>query len=388
MKAKTVWEMLKRTLSDWSEDRAPRLAAALAYYTIFSIAPVIIIVIAVAGMVFDEAAVRGEISAQLQSLVGAQAAEAIESMVANASRPTMNTIAGIVGVVVLIIGATGVFFQLQDALNTIWEVQPRPGQGIVATIRHRVLSFAMVLGIGFLLLVSLVLSATLSALGDVVMGQALMDTTVGQIVNIIVSFAVTTLLFAMIYKVLPDAKISWSDVWIGAAATSVLFTLGKWLIGLYLGRSALGSSYGAAGSLVILLVWIYYSAQILFLGAEFTQVYAQRFGRSIEPRPYAVRVSEDQRAREGLGHSKRAGATPEEAALPVAPRPAISLAFAHSPDGRLLVLRDPARRLPPERRSGGGSLLAFAAGLFFGARWIRRRASGAKARHDLEEDEG
>jgi membrane protein len=278
MDAKTIWSLLKETFSEWSEDKASRLAAALAYYTIFSLAPLLIIVIAVAGLVFGQEAARAELFAQIQGLVGQEGAQLIETMVESASQPTSGIIATTIAIATILFGAIGLFGQLQDALNTIWEVEPKPERGIFGMIKDRFLSFTMVLGIGFLLLVSLIISAVVSALNpyltDLLPGSIYLI----QILNFVISFGVITLLFAMIYKVLPDVEIAWSDVWIGAAVTSLLFSVGKFLIGLYLGNSSAGSAYGAAGSLVILLLWVYYSTQILLFGAEFTQVYAKRYG--------------------------------------------------------------------------------------------------------------
>jgi membrane protein len=275
---KELFELIKETFQEWNEDKAPRLAASLAYYTAFSIAPLLIVAIAIASAIFSEEAVRGQLDNQIQGVVGAQAADALQEMIANSSRDSSGVIASIIGVVTLLLGAAGVFGQLQDALNTVWEVPPKPNRGILKTLRDRFISFAMVLGIGFLLLVSLVISTVLSAVNGWVIGLLPSAEFLAQILNFAISFGVVTLLFASIYKVLPDTPIRWADVWIGAAVTALLFTIGKFLLGLYLGNSTIASSYGAAGSFVVLLVWIYYSAQILLLGAEFTQVYAKRHG--------------------------------------------------------------------------------------------------------------
>src|SRR5437868_557136 len=311
MNAKEIWELLKETFSDWNEDKAPRLAAALAYYTLFSIAPLLFIVIAIAGLVFGREAVQGQIQTQIQGLVGEQAATTIQSMVQGANKPSSSIIATVIGIVTLVFGAAGLFGQLQDALNTIWEVQPKPGRSFLDTLKERFLPFTMILGVGFLLLVSLVVSAGLSALGAFFSGLLPGLEFVWQIVNFVVSFGVITLLFAMIYKVLPDAKIAWNDVWIGAAATALLFTIGKVLIGLYLGRSAVGSTYGAAGSLIVVLIWVYYSTQLLFLGAEFTQVYARKYGSRIQPAENAVALTEDARAQQGIPRKEQVVAAAE-----------------------------------------------------------------------------
>lgn len=289
MKPKVIIELLKETLQEWQKDKTPQLAAALAYYTVFSLAPLLIIAIAIAGAIFGEEAARGEIVGQIQGLVGEAGATVIQTTIDNADKPGSNGgIASLISVVVLLFGASGVFAQLQDALNTVWEVEAKPGRGIKGFIRKRVLSFSMVLGIGFLLMVSLLLSAVLSGLSNYLSGLIPGLDIFWQLLNIAISFVVITILFAMIYKFLPDVKISWNDVGIGAIITAFLFTIGKFLLGLYLGRGSFASTYGAAGSLVIILAWVYYSAQILFFGAEFTQVYARRYGSKIVPDEHAV----------------------------------------------------------------------------------------------------
>lgn len=270
---KDTWTVLKKTVKDWIDDDVPTHAASLAYYTIFSIAPTLIIAVAVAGSIFGAEAARGEIQHQIQGLVGAAGAKVIEDMMASAAKPGAGLVASILGIVILIFGATGVFAALQTALNHIWGVQPKKTNGLLAFLRTRFLSFGMVLGVGFLLLVSLVVSAAISALGTWLHSGRFEQ--VWQTANFLVSFGVVTVLFAMIYKVLPDIKIAWRDVWLGAGVTAVLFNIGKFLIGLYIGKSSVASSYGAAGSFAVLLLWVYYSAMVLFLGAEFTQVYAR-----------------------------------------------------------------------------------------------------------------
>jgi membrane protein len=294
-------QLMKETFSEWSEDKVPRLAAALAYYTAFALAPLLLIAISVAGLVFGREAATNQIGQQLSGLLGPSAAESVNTMVAAAgANQGGGILASIIGVATLLFAASGVFGELQDSLNTIWEVQPKPDQGLLATVKQRFFSFAMVLGVGFLLLVSLVLSAALSALGGVVAGDQADQSLIWKAINFVVSFGVTTLLFALIYKVLPDVKIQWRDVWIGALVTALLFTLGKAAIGWYLGRPGTTSTYGAAGSFVALLLWVYYSAQILFFGAEFTQVYAKAYGSQIEPAENAVPVTEEARAQRGI----------------------------------------------------------------------------------------
>jgi membrane protein len=256
----------------------------------------------VVGLVFGQDAARGRIDEQIQGLVGQDAEKAIEEMIAGSQNQSSGILAGILGITALLFGATGVFSELHDALNTIWEVEPKPQSTVMAFIKSRFLSFTLVLGIGFLLLVSLVISAGLSAVGAFFASALPGAELLWQLVHLIISLATFSTLFAMMFKVLPDAEIAWRDVWIGAVATAVLFTIGKFLIGFYLGAGALSSTYGAAGALVIILVWVYYSAQILFLGAEFTQVYARRFGSRIVPSENAIPLTEERRAEQGMPH--------------------------------------------------------------------------------------
>lgn len=291
MSPKQVWRMLKTAFQQWNEDKAARLAAALAYYTLFSLAPLLILVIAIAGLFFDSAAVRQQIMGQVETLVGGTSADFVSTILDNANRPGNNSgiIASLISVGLLLVGATGVLTQLQLSLNTIWSVEARPDIGFLNLLRKRLLSLGMIIVIGFLLLVSLVISSMISGFSDYLNTLAPSLDTIVQVSNFAVSFGITTLLFAMIFKYLPDVVISWGDVWFGAAATAILFSLGKFLIGLYLGNSSFGSSYGAAGSVVILLVWVFFSAQILFYGAELTQVYSRRFGSQIQPNRFAMR---------------------------------------------------------------------------------------------------
>lgn len=290
MKTKTLWEVLKETASEWSEDNATRLAAALAYYTVLSIAPLLVLAVAVAGLVFGEEAARGQIASELSSVVGPQAGEGIQTVLTHAKKPDEGVLGSIVGGLVLLFGASGVFGELQSSLNAIWDVAPKPGRGIWGVVRQRFFSFTMVLGVAFLLLVSLVLSAVLTGLGNFLESHLPGGAVLWEIVNFAVSLGVITALFALLFKVVPDVQITWRDVWMGAAFTAVLFTLGKFLLGLYLGRASVASPYGAAGSVIVLVIWVYYAAQILFLGAEFTQVYARRRGSRIVPSDNAVPV--------------------------------------------------------------------------------------------------
>jgi membrane protein len=284
MKLKVVWDLLKQTCIEWYNDNTFTLGAALAYYTVFSIAPVLIIAIAVAGLIFSQEAAREQLTQEVSETVGQQVALALNDLIRYAQSPQQGILATIISVVVLIVGATSLFAQLQYSLNTIWNVQPKPGRGLWGVLRDRILSFTLVVSIGFLLLVSLAVSAALAALGKFLSGAGLPGgAALWQIVNAALSFGFITLLFALIYKFLPDVHIAWNDVWIGAAVTGLLFTAGKHLIALYLGQTNAVSPYGAAGSLVVVLLWVYYSSQILLLGAEFTEVYACRSGKPIVP---------------------------------------------------------------------------------------------------------
>lgn len=301
LKPHMMWRLMKDAASDWSRDRAPRLGAALAYYTVFSLVPFLVVVIAVIGLVFGEVAAQSAILSQIAELVGEQTAAAIKDMIQRADQPSTGLFATAVAVATLLIGASGVFGQLQDALNTVWGVEPKEGRGVWGFIKDRFLSFVAVLGTGFLLLVSLILNSALSALGKWFNGLLPLPEIVLQVMNFAVSFVIITGLFALIFKVLPDAKVAWRDVWIGAALTSALFTIGKFALGVYLGKSNVASAYGAAGSLVLVLLWVYYSAQILLYGAEFTQVYANRVGERIVPTPDAKVTDPHKAATNGAG---------------------------------------------------------------------------------------
>lgn len=304
MNIKTIFNLFKDTFTEWQEDKASRLAAALAYYTIFSLAPLVIIILGLVGYIFGQEATSGYLVEQMQGLVGQEGAALIQTIIAGAAQPTSSIVATIIGLVTLLLGASGVFGQLQDALNTVWGVAPKPGLGIWGFLQTRFLSFTMVLGIGFLLLVSLVLSAALSAL-DQFLVTLLSDASALalQLLNLVLSFGLVILLFAMIFKILPDVQIEWRDVWLGAAVTALLFSVGKFLLGYYLGRQSFGSTYGAAGSLLLILLWVYYSAQILLFGAEFTQVYTKRFGSGFRPAKNAIILTPKMRARQGMPHT-------------------------------------------------------------------------------------
>lgn len=295
MRPGVLWQLLREAASQWSEDKAPRMGAALAYYGVFSLAPLLLLAIAVAGLVFGEQAARGEVLGQIQSTVGPTAARAIEDLLKSASHPAQGVTATVVSLVVLLFGASGLFLELQDALNTIWKVAPRPGLGLMAMIRARLLSFAVVLGTGLLLLALLVVSTGLTVAETYVrpLARALPGGPwLWEAVNLVVSILLVAFLFALIYKLLPDAEVAWRHVGHGAVLTAVLFTAGKYAIGLYLGETSISSAFGAAGSVIVILVWVYYSAQILLFGAEFTRAYARRSGDRVPPSPHAVAVPE------------------------------------------------------------------------------------------------
>jgi membrane protein len=270
--------MARRSVADWVDDYAPSMGAALAYYTLFSLAPLLLIAVSIAGLVFGPDAARGEIFAELRDVIGDDGAAAAETLLQSLNKPAQGLVGTVVGLATLVVGAASVFGELQNALDRIWRAPARPGAGLWSLLRARLLTFGMVLGIGFLLVVSLLASTAIAAFGKryahAFGGWAI----VAEALNFVVSLAVVTALFAMIYKILPRVRIGWRDVWVGAAVTALLFSLGKSLIGLYLGRSGTASGFGAAGSLILVIVWTYYSAQIFLLGAEFTHVYAHARG--------------------------------------------------------------------------------------------------------------
>jgi len=276
---KQIWSLTRKSVEAWVDDYAPSMGAALAYYTLFSIAPLLIIAIAVAGLVFGQDAARGEIVTQIQGLIGQEGAIAVQGLLKSANEPARDIFLTVVGIITLVIGATTVFAELQSDLDRIWRVPaPAKENGIWVLLRTRLLSFGLVLGLGFLLLVSLVISAAIAVLGKWWNGvfegwEALL-----QSLNFGISLAATTLLFALIYKIMPRARIAWRDVLVGAGVTALLLEIGKFLIGLYLGKTSVASGFGAAGSLVVLLVWVYFAAQIFLLGAEFTWVYSHAYG--------------------------------------------------------------------------------------------------------------
>jgi membrane protein len=274
------YRLLKETVRAWSQDNAARLSAAVAFYTVLSMTPLLVVAVAVAGLVFGEDAARGRIGAELSRFVGPTAGEGIETLLVHASTPTASVMGSLVSIVVLLFGASGVFVELQAALNAIWNVEPKPSSGIWAYARQRFFTFLMVLGVAGLLLISLVLSTLLSAAGKYFSHLLPGDPLSLEVINFVVSGLLIALLFALVFKVIPDADVAWHDVWPGALATSLLFSVGKLVLGWYLGRASVASPYGAAGSVMVLVIWVYYAAQIFFFGAEFTHVFAEhRRGR-------------------------------------------------------------------------------------------------------------
>jgi membrane protein len=303
---KAIFSLLKETMAEWSRDNASQLGAALAYYTALSLAPLLVLVVVIFSLVFGNTSFEGEIINGTQKAIGQDAAIVIRTVLRNAGTSGSGIIATVISIGMLMFSASGVFGQLKRALNTVWELQQRSDRGVTGMIKERLISFAMVLVAGSLLIASLLFDTVLSVLGNAVgawLPPALDPTRVFallqtlQVAQFLLSFVIFSLLFAFIYKAVPDAEIAWSDVWIGGIATSLLFTTGNVLIGLYLGRSSVGSAYGAAGSLVALLVWVYYSAQVFFIGAEFTQVYANMYGSRILPDDDAVAVLRKTRTR-------------------------------------------------------------------------------------------
>lgn len=278
-----MWMLLKDSAEAWLADKVPRLAAALSFYMIFSLAPLLIIVIAIAGLVFGQDEVRTQVAGQIQGLVGESGAQIVSRLLDSIDKPAANMVAAGIGLLTLLLGASGAFGELQESLNTIWKVAPKSSAGFAAILRSRFTSFLMILGLGFLLLVSLVISTAVAALGDWIATAISSSPFIPQALNLGLSFVVITALFAMMFKILPDAHVKWGDVWLGAAVTSLLFTVGKYLIGLYLARSSVASPYGAAGSLILILLWVYYSAQILYFGAEFTHTYWSRKRAQLSP---------------------------------------------------------------------------------------------------------
>jgi membrane protein len=298
MRARDFASVVRESAGAWMEDNALRLSASLAFYSVFSLAPLLVIAVSIGAIIFNEQTVRDQVAAQLEALAGPRAADALEALlVTTAAQKRTGALAAIVGMLAMVFGASGVFGELKDALNTIWGVVVKPGRTWLRLIRDRFLTFSMILSIGFLLLVSLLLSAILTAVSKYMNWLLPLPAWVWQTLDLLGSLCVVTVLFAMIFKILPNVRIGWHDVWTGAAVTSLLFVLGKFLIGFYLGASSITSAYGAAASVVIVLLWVYYSACILFFGAEFTKVYVCKFGSGIIPNHRAMLWSEAARAR-------------------------------------------------------------------------------------------
>lgn len=311
---KNRWvDMLKRSMDDWKEDKALRLSAALAYYSIFSLAPLLIITLGIAGLMIGKDAATGQLYGDLKNYVGAGPADALQSMVESANKPAQGIIATVVGFGALLLGASGVFGQLKDALNTVWEVESNSRSGLWGMLRDKLLNFGMVAVIGFLLLVSLLMTTAVAGLNHRMEAILPMPAFVWGAIGFIISMGIVTALFGLIFKVLPDVRIGWRDVWVGAVLTAVLFEIGKTGLSWYLGRESTASSYGAAGSIVLLLVWVYYTSCIVFFGAEFTQVYAQYRGRVIEPAANARKINADSRAPEGPPRTVEKGTNQEAA---------------------------------------------------------------------------
>lgn len=301
MRPRNVLTLLNKAASDWVDDGAMRLSSSLAYYAIFSLAPLLVIVISMAGLVFGEDAARGQLSQQIATIAGRGAGEAIQSAVqSSAAQKSTGVFATVLSTALLLFGASTVFAELKDALNTIWGVVVKPGRPFFTLVRDRFFSFSIVLAVGFLLLISLIISVLLAALGQFMSGRIQLSSAVWQTWDMVISFTLVSGLFAMIFKLLPNVRLRWRDVWLGAVTTALLFTLGKFVIGYYLATSSIASSFGAAGSVVIVLAWIYYSACILFFGAEITKGYARMFGSGIVPNSHAVLVDDLLRARLGL----------------------------------------------------------------------------------------
>jgi membrane protein len=336
--AKDIFKVFKTAAVDWMNDHAPRLGAALAFYTIFSLAPLLTMLISIAALWFSDNASQ-QIFHELGGIIGADNAAGLQKMLVQSGKESKGWFTAISSGVMLVVGATGVFVQLQDSLNEIWEVKPKPGQGIMGFIRHRLLSFAMVLAIAFLLLVSLLLTTALAAAGKFFSHMFGNADWLWQIVNFVVSFGLITLLFAMMFKYVPDAKVAWKDVWVGAVVTSLLFSIGKFGLGLYLGKSSLADTYSGAGALIVTLLWVYYTAQIVFFGAEMTQAYAHEYGRGVVPSEHAEKdhakemaSAEAERDRERKKAAKgRSSASPAHS-----PAPAYAMRQAEvHPRGRL-----------------------------------------------------
>ena len=289
MNLSKVGKLLKETFKEWQQDKASRIAAALAYYTVFSVSPLLVIAIAIAGAFFGQETAQQQITEQLTGLIGEDGIKPILMALDNISQPKIRGLASLISIGILILGASGIFAQLQDALNTVWKVTPQPGQGILPFLRKRLSSFLMVLAIGFLLILSMILSTLVTAISkyrvDLIPGSQIL----WENLDFVISLGLMTFLFGLMFKYVPDVKIAWKDVFVGSVITALLFIFGKFLLGVYISQGSLGSAYGAAGSLIVFLAWVYYSAQIILFGAEFTQVYSQMYGSKIRPNRHSQR---------------------------------------------------------------------------------------------------
>ncbi|MFO7662315.1 MAG: YihY/virulence factor BrkB family protein [Chloroflexota bacterium] len=294
-------DIIKKTFKSWRDEKVSRLAAALAYYTVFSIPPLLVVSIGIASIFTDRQVIEDQVINQAGNLMGPQGAEAIETILQSTEAPGGNELLPtIIGIIFLLLGASAIFTQLQDAMNTIWDVEADPDRGILAAIKERFMSFTMVLAIGFILLVSLLLSTVLTTLGTYI-GNLVSETEIVLgLVNFIISYIIFTVLFGVMFKTIPDVRVAWRDVWIGAAITAALFMIGEYALGIFLDRSDPTSAYGAAGSVILILLWVFFSAQVLFLGAEFTQVYATEYGSGMQPERGAVVMSEAEKIKQGI----------------------------------------------------------------------------------------
>lgn len=363
MKPSTIYEIARKSVSAWVDDYAPSMGAAISYYTAFSIAPLLVIVIAVAGYVFGDEAVRGSLQGQISGLVGADGAKAIQGLISSAREPTEGVVATSLSIALLIVGATTVFAEIQSALDRIWHVPEKAKpSGLWGLLRARFLSFGLILGLAFMLMASLTISAAMAAIGTYFSSLLPGWDVVLFVLNICISLAVETVLFAMIFKFMPSTRIAWSDVWVGAIVTGVLFELGKVLIGLYVGKAGVSSTYAAAGSIAVILIWVYYAAQIFLLGAEFTKVYATDYG------------SHRLKATPATGNPSRSGAvgdaTDGSAATPETPEP-VPARISQRVDEALpsVPAARPADFPPPSQVAIGAALLA---GQWLFARWLEK----------------
>lgn len=365
MSIRTGISLLKQTYAKWSEHQAPRLGASVAFYSLLSFAPLLVLIAAIVALVFDRTAAQNAMIDQARQMIGDRGADTVKSLLLNAQKPSSGVLASVIAFLTLLFGASGVFGELRDALNTIWDAQPKDESGWRGMIKQKLFSFGMVLSVGFLLLVSLILSAGLAFAGKF-MGHLLpIPAPVFEAINFVISFAVITVLFALLFRYVPARRIEWRDVWVGAIGTALLFTIGKFLLGLYLGKASVGSAYGAAGSLVAVIVWVYYSAQIFFFGAEFTRVYADAHGP------------------DRAAQTTTPASIPEARPMPVAvpsPQPQPLADFAPVAHGTTRATSSSERRAPVyassrDHKKGRSLLLALSIGFLFGR--VSRKFAGS-----------